>query len=271
MQGRLTEPHGRGIQFFPFSEWEQEFALAKECSLDEVEFIFDYHRYQENPLMSEVGISRIKDLSKKHKIAVNHICADFFMVQPFYRVSEDKRKANINMLNKLIVQASKIGAQNIEIPLVDNSSIKNNDEKNILIESIRECLPTAEKYGIMLSLETDLKPPEFASLVESFAHKLIKANYDSGNSSALGYDSKEEIGVIGKYIFNIHVKDRLVGGTTVNLGEGDADFDRLFKALKELGYSGSFILQGARGKDGEEVETIKKYVKFLKNNIKSLF
>ena len=29
MQGRLTEPRGRGIQFFPFENWEREFEDRK--------------------------------------------------------------------------------------------------------------------------------------------------------------------------------------------------------------------------------------------------
>ena len=36
MQGRLTEPNGRGIQFFPFDNWRPEFEAAKEIGLDEI-------------------------------------------------------------------------------------------------------------------------------------------------------------------------------------------------------------------------------------------
>ena len=52
MQGRLTPPKGRGIQFFPFDYWENEFWMAKELELDEIEFIFDYDRYDQNPLQN---------------------------------------------------------------------------------------------------------------------------------------------------------------------------------------------------------------------------
>lgn len=265
MQGRLSEPLGRGIQFFPLAEWEREFALAAECGLDEIEFIFDYDNYQNNPLWSERGVSRIKALIKNHGVAVRHICADFFMVQPFFRTSEAKRSENVNLLKKLIFQAKLIGVGNIEIPLVDNSSVRNNDEKDILVRSLRECLPDAVKHGITLSLETDLAPDEFAFLLQSFAHPRLRANYDSGNSASLGYDCQEEIRLWGRYIANVHIKDRVKGGTTVPLGNGDADFVKLFAGLKEIGYSGSFILQAARGADGQEAATVKNYVAFVKN------
>ena len=50
MQGRLTSTLGRGIQFFPFEEWKEEFKAAQEIGIDEIEWIFDYPDYQKNPL-----------------------------------------------------------------------------------------------------------------------------------------------------------------------------------------------------------------------------
>ena len=48
MQGRLTRTLGRGIQFFPFEEWKEEFKAAQEIGIDEIEWIFDYPDYQKN-------------------------------------------------------------------------------------------------------------------------------------------------------------------------------------------------------------------------------
>ena len=38
------------------------------------------------------------------------------------------------------------------------------------------------------------------------------------------------------------------------LGEGDTDFDAVFDALSSVGYSSDFILQVARGADGDELK-----------------
>ena len=59
MQGRLTESKGRGIQFFPFEEWKEEFKKAQKIELDEIEWIFDYYNYQDNPLWTKEGRSGI--------------------------------------------------------------------------------------------------------------------------------------------------------------------------------------------------------------------
>ena len=41
------------------------------------------------------------------------------------------------------------------------------------------------------------------------------------------------------------------GGGTVPLGTGDTDFEALFDCLDEIGYEGDFVLQVARGADGD--------------------
>jgi L-ribulose-5-phosphate 3-epimerase len=271
MQGRLSPPQGRGIQFFPFDGWEDEFKTAAKVGLDEIEFIFDFDRYPQNPLWSESGINKINGLVGETGVKVNHICADFFMRQPFFRVEESQRLENIEVCKKLILAAKQVGARTIEIPLVDNSSIKTEAETNILISSLQEVLPLAQEQGIVLGLETDLPPKPFLELLLQFNHPFLKANYDSGNSSSLGYDHYEEIITLGQYVHNVHIKDRLLGGTTVKLGTGDADFERFFQALKEINYQGSFILQVARGVEGDEPETIKSYLDFVKNYIQKYF
>lgn len=59
MQGRLTKPKGRGIQFFPFENWENEFWIAKEIGLNEIEWIFDFDNFKENPLWTSEGRKKL--------------------------------------------------------------------------------------------------------------------------------------------------------------------------------------------------------------------
>ena len=134
MQGRLVLPKGRGIQFFPFEEWQEESQIASNIGIDEIDFIFDLERFQENPLWSEQGIAKIQQTIAESGVKVRHICADFFMRRPFFRVSEQERKENVEILQKLLEAAKQIGAINIEVPLVDNSSIKTEEEKEETME-----------------------------------------------------------------------------------------------------------------------------------------
>lgn len=262
MQGRLSPPVDGKIQFFPWKTWKDEFKKAAAVSLDEIEFIFDADDYVVNPVYHNDGVEEIKKLIADTGVKVNFICADYFMHHPLFGVSKINKEHSKKVLEHLIYQAGKLKAKGVEIPLVDQSSLKN-DTNNIdeFRESLQDCLDFAQRSNICIGLETDLAPKKFKELLSSFAHPLIKANYDVGNSASLGYGVEEEFASYGQYVNNIHIKDRVRGGGTVPLGTGNADFSKFAKAVTSSGYNGGFILQAAR--EGDEVSTAKKNMLFV--------
>lgn len=270
MQGRLTQPKGRGIQFFPFENWEDEFYTASKLGLNEIEFIFDYDNYSQNPLWTSEGIQRIKKMQEETNIQVNAVCFDYFMRRPFYKAELEEqisiKEENTKFIERVLSAMKKLDITLIEIPLVDESSLKDDLEKNAFREWLLQVVDNTDK-SIRFALETDLNPKDFVEYLRKFHSSRIGANYDSGNSSGIGYDLYEEVTTIKDYIFNIHIKDRIYHGTTVQLGTGSADFERLFKGLSEIGYQNNFILQAARGADGEEEKNISSQMKFVKKYI----
>lgn len=269
MQGRLTKPLGRGIQFFPFDNWENEFRIAQQLRLDEIEFIFDYENYESNPLWKDEE-QKLENIIRETGVKVNSVCFDYFMRRPFYKYEGDIKEAvkeeNQRILLHVLESMKRLGIRLLEIPLVDNSSLKSKKEeeefKNFLLDII-DTIGGNHHFG----LETDLPPRKFRSYIESFKNESVFANYDSGNSSGLGYDPYEEITVLSDLIYNIHIKDRIYQGTTVKLGTGSAQFPRLFRALEEINYSGSFILQAARAEEGLEKDNISEQIIFVEENI----
>ncbi len=266
MQGRLTPSKGRGIQFFPFDNWENEFYSAQKLGLNEIEFIFDYDCYQENPLWTDEGIVQIKNHMNQTGIKIKSVCFDYFMRRPFYKSETREREfikeENTKIIEKVLSGMKMLGITLLEIPLVDASSLQNGQEKEHFREWLTYIINNADET-IYFALETDLNPRDFLEYLESFHNSKVGANYDSGNSSGIGYDPYEEVTVLKDYIFNIHIKDRIYHGTTVPLGTGSADFDRLFTGLKEINYKHSFILQAARGADNKEEENISEQRKFV--------
>lgn len=272
MQGRLTSTLGRGIQFFPFEEWKEEFKAAQEIGIDEIEWIFDYPDYQKNPLWTEEGRNEINTIIRDTCVKVHAVCWDYFMRRPFYKC-ESSDAFRVLEENKVIIQKvleamGEIEADLIEIPMVDDSSVKNENEEESAITFIRWVCDAAEKYGIIVGLETDFPPEKFSRFLNKIGKDNIVANYDSGNSSGLGYNHREELIGLGNYVYNVHIKDRVKGNGTVALGTGSADFDEVFGTLKEIGYKNSFILQAARGKDGEEKSNIRQQIDFVKVYLK---
>ncbi len=266
MQGRLTPSEGKGIQFFPFGNWEKEFSFGKEIGLDEIEWIFDYDRYEDNPIWTEDGCQAIKERIKATGVKVKSVCFDYFMRRPFYK-KIGSYEENIEFFARVLDGMERIGASLIEIPLVDDSSIRNEKERDEALRLARDMADRAMQKNIIVGFETDMPPGIFRKFLEDINRDNIAANYDSGNSSGLGYDHREELLSLGTLVANVHIKDRIFQNGTVKLGTGSADFEKVFSSLKDIGYHGSIILQAARGEDGDEINTIRSQIRFVEEYI----
>ena len=261
MSGRLSKQIKKEIQSFPSEEWEDEFEKARQCGFSSIEWIFDM---RPNPIIDEKGIKEIQNLKKKSNIEINSICCDYFMKKLLFGDNPDEIENNFKVLEKIIESSKKIGIKNIEIPLVDSSSLKNEENKKQFSDIIKRIIPKLDEK-MRIVLETDLPPKKFREFIESFNSDKIKANYDTGNSAALGYDMKEEFKEIGKYFANIHIKDRKFQGNTVPFGDGDVDFEVFFNELLKIDYDGELIIQGARQDSKEDyITTCKNYLKIVK-------
>lgn len=258
MQGRLVPPEAGRFQSFPRERWRDEFALAAQAGLDAIEWIYDQYGEDANPIVTSDGIAELKSLSQQHSIAVVSVCADYFMDRPLVRTSDAELQEILEKLHALLDRCAVLGIERIVLPFVDHSRIENADETAQVINILKGVLPKAEARGVELHLETSLGPRPFAALLDRLPYRWLRANYDSGNSSSLGYDPVEEFAAYGSRIGSVHIKDRVRGGGTVPLGTGDADLNTLFEELEKIEYSGDYILQVAREKPGNEVEWTKQ-------------
>lgn len=266
MQGRLSHPYNNKIQSFPTINWKDEFEKAQKCGFESIEWVFDS---QDNPILDDKSTSEISRLSEKYEIKINSVCADFFMDNKLFGVTNYEN--NTKVLGKLIESCSKLCIKYIEIPLVDSSSI-NDDIKSEqqLVKNIKQILPFANDNNVSLILETDLPPKRFLNLLQNFEHNVF-ANYDTGNSTALGYNLVEELTTYGHIIKNIHIKDRLLHGDTVPFGTGNTNFDLFFSMLKKISYVGDLIIQGAREEYISPEQTCLNYIKFVKQYLDKYF
>jgi L-ribulose-5-phosphate 3-epimerase len=256
MQGRLVPPEGRRFQSFPRERWRDEFLLAAQAGLNAIEWIFDLYGEDANPLASDQGIAEVQALSERTGIAVRSLCADYFMDRPFLRTTSAERDELIQKMRWLLSRCKTMGINRVVIPFVDKSRIEKEDEKLEVLTILGLLLPAAESNQVELHLETSLAPEPFAALLAQCTHPLLRANYDSGNSSSLGYRPAEEFAAYGRRIGSVHIKDRVRGGGTVPLGTGDADLPAVFTGLAALNYSGDYVLQIARREPGQELSWI---------------
>jgi hexulose-6-phosphate isomerase len=254
MQGRLVPPMEGRIQAFPRDRWMEEFPNAAAAGLNAIEWIYDSYGLGANPLETDAGIEAILRLSGTYGIAIRSVCADYFMDFTLVRATPVELTERTAHLEWLLAQGRRIGVTRVVLPFVDSSAIRDEADRAAVIETLQRALPAATAAGIELHLETALGPKDFAALLARIPHPYVKVNYDSGNSSSLGYRPAEEFVAYGERLGSVHIKDRVLHGSTVPLGQGDADLDSVFAGLQRLNYAGDFILQVARGESGQEVE-----------------
>jgi hexulose-6-phosphate isomerase len=199
--------------------------------------------------MTASGKAEIRKVIASTGVRIDYVCADIFMQQPLVRMTEETKSQNKEYLTAILKNSKEVGAIGVEIPFVDNSSIKNEKEKQEFIDAMKDAFNLAKDLHLKISLETDLPPINFQELLKNIDLDHIQANYDIGNSASLGFDPKEELEAYGLKILNVHVKDRKLGGTTVPLGTGSADIKKVFRKLNEIGYSGGITMQAARGEN----------------------
>ena len=267
MQGRLVPPTENRIQCFPRDRWADEFELAAQAGLDCIEWIYDLHGEDKNPLTTDAGINAMGMLSKTHGVQILSLCADYFMDFPLVRATTEELEQRLSFLEWLMIRCQLVGMNRLVLPFVDASQINTEDEMEVVRKSLKRALKTSDKTGVEIHLETSLPPERFASLLLSLPHPMLKVNYDSGNSSSLGYKPAEEFAAYGSRVGSIHIKDRLLGNGTVPLGTGNADFPTLADCIKDLNYQGDIILQVARGVIEEEMPLAKQNREYVLTNI----
>jgi len=259
MQGRLSSIIDGKIQAFPWTEWQDEFPRAQEIGLSIMEWTLDFKNLKENPLMSKEGRDRISILAKKHNVSIPSLTGDCFMQKPFWKAKNSEAQGLLSIFDSVINACQQLGIKMILIPLVDNGKIENPQQEKILIDACLKYQPYLEKYNMTLMFESDYPPSELFRFINLLPKEQYGINYDIGNSAALGYDPYEEFKNFGNRIINIHVKDRMLNGTTVPLGEGNADFNLVFKLIKEINYNNNFILQTARSYEGNHEGVLLDY------------
>jgi L-ribulose-5-phosphate 3-epimerase len=269
MQGRLLPKYNNRYQAHPLGYWQEEFNTAKELGISYIEFILDYDDYFLNPLMSKCGIDEILKSIDKSGVGVRSICADIFMEAPLHSEDYSVSQKSVEILLKLIRNASILGITDIVIPCVDQSALKSHNDQSRLISKLLRPVELASKCKINLALETDLAPSAFLNLINQFDSDAVKINYDLGNSASLGYDVIEEFELYGDKISDIHIKDRILSGGSVELGKGNVNFHAFFDKFAKLDFNGPIIMQVYR--DDEGVQIFKKQFEWFKKQIQNEF
>ena len=259
MQGRLSPPVDGRIQSFPWQRWRDEFEIAARAGFSLMEWTLDLDGLYENPIMRPGGQAEIRQLCETSGISVPSLTGDFFMQAPFFKRSGPLRRKLLVDLQAVLEALVAIGVRFVVLPLVDDGSIETEGQADGLVRDLTVLMRPWRGADLRILFESDFPPDRLAPFIGRFPADQFGVNLDIGNSASLGFDPCAEIATLGSLIFNVHIKDRILGSSTVPLGEGQADFPSAFAALKSIGYAGAFILQTARATDGNDLGALLRY------------
>jgi L-ribulose-5-phosphate 3-epimerase len=259
MQGRLCDQVDGKIQAFPWRDWESEFPAAADLGIHVMEWTLDQERLYQNPLMTADGQARIRSVSRQFRVDVPSLTGDCFMQAPFWK-AKGAAKGSLEEDFRAICRAcSALGITMIVVPLVDNGRIENAAQEDELVEFLLQHQLLFEALSIQIIFEVDYRPAEVRRFIDRLPSVVFGINYDIGNSAALGFDPAEEFAAYGTRVLNVHIKDRELGGTTVPLTTGAAQFDVVFAELAKVKYEGNFILQTARASGIDHAGALQAY------------
>jgi hexulose-6-phosphate isomerase len=256
IQGRLSKVENNRIQIFPVRNWKTEFQVASTNGINKIEWTIDSETISENPLTNSETLNEIIELMDHHSIQVPSVTCDYFMEKPPWQ--ECNRELE-DVLTRIMNGMHLLNSNKLVIPLVDNSSLSNSKYETMVINFFEKMNPKIVQNNIQICFESDFSPQNLADFINKFPKYSYGINYDIGNSASLGYLPYEEFELYGNRIINVHVKDRLLQGKSVPLGEGSADFESVFKCLKGSNYNGNYILQTARDSQGNHLSALLKY------------
>lgn len=270
MQGRLSPIVDGKIQSFPWGNWQNEIISAKSIGLSLMEWTLDQDRLYENPIMTLGGQQEILDMCKKYEFSIPSLTGDCFMQAPFWKAIDCHEREELKRdFLAVLMSCSKVGITLVVVPLVDRGSLEGIDQEDLLVEFLLEQENRVSELGIKIIFESDFLPSNLHRFILRLNEKNFGINYDIGNSAALGLNPVDEFQAIGDRIYNVHVKDRPLKGTTVPLGEGDADFPLVFKLLQENNYTSNYILQTARAVNDDHSSVLSLYQRSVETWIKT--
>ncbi len=259
MQGRLSPVVDGRIQSFPWTCWQQEFSLGEQHDFHLIEWTLDQDRLYENPLLTLDGQAEIRALCTLHGFAIPSLTGDCFMQAPFWKAQGVERDALQRDFRAVAEACAAVGISMMVVPLVDNGRLEQACQEEALVTYLKSQAGFLAEHGLRVVFESDFVPMELARFIGRLDPALFGINYDIGNSAALGFNPADEFAAYGHRIVNVHIKDRVMGGTTVPLGTGNADFETVFAALTRVGYAGNYILQTARAADGDHAGALCRY------------
>ena len=245
----------KGINIWSFTSGTllDKFKLAADAGFDGIEVSIGE--------TGELGLDvtheellKIKKAANDLGLEIYSVCNDMVWSNSLTSPDAEERERAKKFVRRQLEVASILGADTILIvpgcvsaSFAPNFGVVDYEEAYArATESIKELIPDAEKYGVVIGVENVwnkflLSPLEMRAFIDSFDSKWVQSYFDVGNVMLTGYP-EQWIRILGKRIKKVHFKEfRCNVGTLdgfVDLLAGDVNWAAVVDALNAVGYDG---------------------------------
>ncbi len=149
------------------------------------------------------------------------------------------------------------------VPAVVKEDVSYADAYERSQRHIRTLLPLAQEMGVIIAIENVwnkflLSPLEFARYIDAFDSPWVRAYFDVGNVILFGY-AQDWIRTLGRRIVKLDLKDfKREGARWTNLGQGDVNWEQVFRALDEIGFEGYMTAELSGGDEAYLTDVAKR-------------
>ena len=251
--------------------WKEKIDIAKKAGYDFIEFSVDESEEKMKRLdWSNQKINELKKILIEKNFYFNSMALSGLRKFPYGSIVLNTRKKAIEITKKAIILAKKLGIRNIQLAGYDVYYEKTSQKtKKNFIKSVEKIIKIANEYSVMLSFE--IMDTKFMGTIKNYYQILknikspwLKLYPDLGNLWQWSKDIKDELILGQNDIIGLHFKDTKPGVfKNVPFGKGTVDFNKIFKTLEIINYTGPFLIE--MWSNNDKNEQIQDNVKSIKN------
>lgn len=261
--------------------WKEKMQTAKAAGFDYIEISVDESDERLARLdWSDQEIEEIRSYMEETGIVIPTMCLSGHRRFPFGSKDKATRARAFEIMEKGILLAQKLGVRCIQLATYDVYYEESDEEtKELFLDGMKKSVEMASRAGVILAMEI-MDTPFVGTILRAMHYiKKIPSPYfkiypDMGNLTQFSSDVESEFELGLAETVAIHVKETKPGVfKNVPFGEGTVQFTNIFRKLKELNYTGMFLIEmwadNSRKQTMEEaVETIRDARLFVEDKMK---
>ena len=246
-----------------------KFKLVKDLGFDGIEF--------NSPL--DLPLKELLEARDKTGIEIPSTVNKDHWGKPISDPDPAVRQFTIDSMAKSLEETKQLGGDTVLlVPGVVSDTVSYQVAYENALDSIRKMIPHAEKTGVKIALENVwnnfiLSPIEAKDFLDKINHPLVGWYFDLGNILRYGWPD-HWLEVLGDKVFKLHVKEYskkimneegLGKGFNVELTQGDVNWSKVMKTIKDINYKGQYMTLEVNGGDrtvlkklSEQLDTIIK-------------